>query len=65
MTIAIGGLLAWLVGLKAGRHGRGLLAATGLIIDEALTGIDITSSVVVSGRPNVLAVHLPSLPAGW
>ena len=38
----------------AGRHG--LLLASGLITGEALTGILLAIPIVISGRPNVLAV---------
>ncbi len=38
----------------AGRHG--LLFASGLITGEALTGILLAIPIVISGRPNVLAV---------
>jgi len=65
MTIAVGGLVARLGGARAARQGRGLLAAAGLITGEALMGIGIALPVAASGRPDVLALNMPGLPAAW
>lgn len=65
MTIAVGGLVARLGGVRAARHGRGLLAAAGLITGEALMGIGIALPVAASGRSDVLALGMPGLPAAW
>ena len=71
VPIFLGGALARLVGRRHGvgahdeaardiAHRPGTLFSAGLITGEALMGIAIAVPIVMSGRPDVLA-----LPAGW
>jgi putative OPT family oligopeptide transporter len=71
VPIFLGGLLSYLVERKHGVHPHdeaerdrihrpGMLFAAGLITGEALLGIAIAVPIVVSGRPDVLA-----LPETW
>jgi len=65
VAIAVGGVVSAVSGAKPGEHGRGLLAAAGLITGEALMGILIALPVAASGRPDVLALDLAGLPLAW
>jgi putative OPT family oligopeptide transporter len=59
VPIALGGLVSWLAGKKSL---PGTLVAAGLITGEALTGIFVAIPIVISGKPDVLA--LETLPFG-
>lgn len=63
VPIALGGLMAWFNGARAGGQGAGLLAAAGLITGEALMGIAVAVPIAVSGQRDVLALTGLSLGA--
>ncbi|MES1924524.1 oligopeptide transporter [Salinisphaera sp. T31B1] len=65
VAIAIGGLVSWAGGARPGEHGRGLLAAAGLITGEALMGILLALPVAATGSTNVLALGFDGLPLAW
>lgn len=62
VAIAIGGVVSAVSGAKPGEHGRGLLAAAGLITGEALMGILIALPVAATGKPDVLSLGLAVSP---
>lgn len=62
MAIAIGGVISAVSGARPGEHGRGLLAAAGLITGEALMGILIALPVAATGTPDVLSLGLSVAP---
>lgn len=56
--IALGGVLAYLMGHGGGARGTAMLAAAGLITGEALMGIGLAVPIVVSGNADVLALGM-------
>jgi putative OPT family oligopeptide transporter len=68
VPILAGGLIAHAVGRTRARSGGGpsrggILFAAGLITGEALIGIALAVPIVVSGRPDVLALPIDEWPA--
>jgi putative OPT family oligopeptide transporter len=68
VPIAIGGLIAHLVGRRLARDAAeptraGMLFAAGLITGEALLGIVLAVPIVVTGNPDALALGLDWPPA--